>query len=66
MAYKRLPAQALRGPDSIEPEAVRVRLLGGFGVVVGSRTVEEGSWRLRKAGTLVKLLALAPRHRLHR
>jgi DNA-binding SARP family transcriptional activator len=26
----------------------------------------EGSWRLRKARTLVKLLALAPAHRLHR
>jgi predicted ATPase/DNA-binding SARP family transcriptional activator/DNA-binding CsgD family transcriptional regulator len=45
---------------------VRVRLLGGFRVSVGSRTIEEGAWRLRKAASLVKLLTLAPGHRLHR
>jgi predicted ATPase/DNA-binding SARP family transcriptional activator/DNA-binding CsgD family transcriptional regulator len=33
---------------------------------VGSTTIEEGQWRLRKAASLVKLLALAPGHRLHR
>ena len=49
-----------------EAEAVRVRLLGGFRVAVGSRTIEEDAWRLRKAVALVKLLALAPGHRLHR
>jgi DNA-binding SARP family transcriptional activator len=47
-------------------EAVRMWLLGGFRVSVGSRTVDEGAWRLRKAASLVKLLALAPGHRLHR
>ncbi len=49
-----------------ESEVMRVWLLGGFRVSVGDRTVEEGAWRLRKAASLVKLLALAPRHRLHR
>ncbi len=49
-----------------ESEILRVWLLGGFRVSVGDRTVEEGAWRLRKASSLVKLLALAPRHRLHR
>jgi predicted ATPase/DNA-binding SARP family transcriptional activator/DNA-binding CsgD family transcriptional regulator len=49
-----------------EVEAVRIRLLGGFQVSVGARTIEEGAWRLRKAASLVKLLALAPEHRLHR
>src|SRR5215218_10497681 len=48
------------------PETVRVWLLGGFGVSVGTRTVEESAWRLRKASALVKLLALAPSHHLHR
>jgi predicted ATPase/DNA-binding SARP family transcriptional activator/DNA-binding CsgD family transcriptional regulator len=48
------------------PEAVRVRLLGGFRVSVGSRNVEGDAWRLRKAAGLIKLLALAPRHRLPR
>jgi DNA-binding SARP family transcriptional activator len=41
-------------------------LLGGFEVIVGARTVEEDAWRLRKAASLVKLLALAPNHHLHR
>jgi DNA-binding SARP family transcriptional activator len=47
-------------------EPVRVRLLGGFSVRVGDRTVERDEWRLRKAAALVKLLALAPDHRRHR
>src|SRR5687767_13368922 len=45
---------------------VRIRLLGGFRVWVGSRAVAEGKWHLRKARSLVKLLALAPGHALHR
>src|SRR5215211_3055617 len=48
------------------PETVHLWLLGGFRVSVGNRTVEEGAWRLRKAAALVKLLALAPGHHLHR
>ena len=47
-------------------EAVRVWLLGGFRVSVGSRSVPQGAWRLRKAAALVKLLALTSGHRLHR
>jgi DNA-binding SARP family transcriptional activator len=47
-------------------EPVRVKLLDGFSVRVGSRAVEQGEWRLRKAAALVKLLALAPDHCLHR
>ncbi len=45
---------------------VSIRLLGGFEVTVGDRPVAAGAWRLRKAKTLVKLLALAGGHRLHR
>jgi predicted ATPase/DNA-binding SARP family transcriptional activator/DNA-binding CsgD family transcriptional regulator len=45
---------------------VRVWLLGGFKVSVGSRAVADDSWRLRKAQSLIKLLALAPGHRMHR
>ena len=48
------------------PEAMRVWILGGFRVSVGARTVGGGQWRLRKAASLVKLLALAEGHRLHR
>jgi DNA-binding SARP family transcriptional activator len=47
-------------------EVVRVELLGGFRVTVGPRVVADGSWRLRKAAALVKLLALEPTHRLHK
>jgi predicted ATPase/DNA-binding SARP family transcriptional activator len=45
---------------------VRIRLLGGFEVTVGDRPVPAAAWRLRKAKTLVKLLALARGQRLHR
>jgi two-component SAPR family response regulator len=47
-------------------KVVRIRLLGGFSVLVGSRTIAQNDWLLRKAATLVKLLALAPGHRMHR
>jgi predicted ATPase/DNA-binding SARP family transcriptional activator/DNA-binding CsgD family transcriptional regulator len=66
---RRSTARVRPGSNSLtgdRPEAVRVRLLGGFGVAVGSRTITESEWRLRKAAALVKLLALAPGHRLHR
>ncbi|MBV9547095.1 MAG: AAA family ATPase [Chloroflexi bacterium] len=33
---------------------------------MGEREVDDGDWRLRKSKNLVKLLALAPGHRLHR
>jgi predicted ATPase/DNA-binding SARP family transcriptional activator len=45
---------------------MRVQLLGGFGVEVGGRTVDASRWRLTKAQTVVKLLALDPAQRLHR
>ncbi|HEV2742789.1 MAG TPA: hypothetical protein VGV91_06515, partial [Rubrobacter sp.] len=45
---------------------LRVTLLGRFEVAVGSQVVREEGWRLRKAAGLVKLLALALHHRLHR
>src|SRR5918996_1135214 len=55
-----------RGRQDSAPEAVRVLLLGGFWVSVGSRTIEQDQWRLRKAASLVKHLAIAPGHRIHR
>ena len=48
------------------PEAVCVYLLGGFRVRVGERAVGSGGWRLKKAASLVKILALSKDHRLHR
>jgi predicted ATPase len=44
----------------------RVILLGGFAAEVGGAAVPDSAWRLRKAKELVKLLALADGHRLHR
>jgi DNA-binding SARP family transcriptional activator len=45
---------------------LRLWLLGGFWAEVGGQPVPERRWHRRKACSLVKLLALAPRHRLHR
>jgi hypothetical protein len=56
----------VRGVSGGVPETMRVWMLGSFQVSVGTRTIEDKEWRLRKAGTLVKLLALAPNHRMHR
>jgi len=42
-----------------------VGLLGVFSIGVGDRIIAEDAWRLRKARTLIKLLALAPERRLH-
>jgi DNA-binding SARP family transcriptional activator len=62
-----LESVARSNPQTTErPEAVRVWLLGGFRVSVGSRSIEGSAWRLRKAASLLKLLALAPKHRLNR
>ena len=45
---------------------VSVSLLGGFSAEVDGVAVPPAAWRLKKARELVKLLALAPGHRLHR
>jgi DNA-binding SARP family transcriptional activator len=45
---------------------VGIRLLGRFQVDVDDRSVPVGSWNRRSAASLVKLLALTERRRLHR
>ncbi len=55
-----------QGTPGGESEPVRVWLLDGFRVMVGPRSIGEEEWRLKKAASLLKLLALAPGHRLHR
>src|SRR4029078_8558885 len=45
---------------------VTINLLGGFAATVDGARVADNGWRLRKARELVKLLALAPGHRVHR
>jgi DNA-binding SARP family transcriptional activator len=46
--------------------SLRIELLDRFRVVVDDRPVPVEAWRRSKAAALVKLLALAPRHRLQR
>jgi DNA-binding SARP family transcriptional activator len=41
-------------------------MLGGFHAEAGARMVADSDWRLKKARAVVKLLALAPLHRLAR
>ncbi|MBA3844541.1 MAG: SARP family transcriptional regulator, partial [Actinobacteria bacterium] len=45
---------------------VKLILLGGFAASVDGEPVAESAWRLKKARELVKLLALARGHHLHR
>ena len=66
MAYRRPLARPGGNSGGMKQEAVRLWLLGGFKVSVGPRDIEADRWRLRKATNLIKLLALAPQHRLHR
>jgi DNA-binding SARP family transcriptional activator len=57
-----------RGHGSVggKAEVLRIWLLGGFKVSIGSRPIENDAWRLRKAAALVKLLSLAQSHIVHR
>jgi DNA-binding SARP family transcriptional activator len=48
------------------PRACAVRLLGSFRVEVDGHTISAEAWRHRRGADLVKRLALAPKHRLHR
>jgi predicted ATPase/DNA-binding SARP family transcriptional activator/DNA-binding CsgD family transcriptional regulator len=44
---------------------LRIELLGQFRVTVGDQAIPARRWRQRKAGQLLKLLALAPNNALH-
>jgi DNA-binding SARP family transcriptional activator len=45
---------------------LRIQLLGGFRVDVDGRSVDDSIWRRKKVAAVLKLLALAGGHRLHR
>ena len=51
--------------ETTSPAETCIVLLGGFSVSIAGQPIAD-HWRLRKAKTLVKLLALAPGHRFHR
>ncbi len=46
--------------------SLQIWLLGGFRVELDGQPVSDETWRRNRARALVKLLALAPDHRLHR
>jgi DNA-binding SARP family transcriptional activator len=58
----------LREPEPTRPVLTRVEvtLLGGFEVRVGDRVISPDRWSRRHGAALIKLLALAPGHSLHR
>ena len=51
---------------SSQLEELRIHLLGDFLVCIGGKVIDSSYWRLRKAKNLIKILALAHNHRLHR
>lgn len=55
-----------RQPDPPIKTGMAIQLLGAFSVSFNQVTIPEEQWRSRRARSLVKLLALAPGHRLHR
>jgi predicted ATPase/DNA-binding SARP family transcriptional activator len=55
---------AIRG--SPVKTSIHIQLLGGFKVWAGDRPLPDDTWRLRKGRSLVKLIALAPGHSMHR
>jgi DNA-binding SARP family transcriptional activator len=63
--HMRRPASRL-SPTDARTSRVEIRLLGRFDVSVDGAPTPEHGWRRRTAAALVKVLALAPGHRLHR
>ena len=45
---------------------VAITVMGGFAVTLDGALVDSSEWRRRQAASLVKILALAPRHTMHR
>jgi DNA-binding SARP family transcriptional activator len=52
--------------DSPVVRMVAIQLLGRFSVAVDGVPISGDAWRSRRAADVVKLLALAPAHRMHR
>jgi DNA-binding SARP family transcriptional activator len=52
--------------NGAQRHGLRLRLMGGFAAWVDDVPVDPVAWRRRKVSRVVKLLALAPEHRLHR
>ena len=52
--------------DSPMPQMIDIQLLGKFSVLVDGSPISPDAWRTRRAADVVKVLALAAGHRLHR
>jgi hypothetical protein len=46
-------------------EVLCVGLLGMFSISIGDSVIADDAWQLRKAKTLIKLLAVSPERRFH-
>ena len=57
---------SLAAPSDAISEELRIWMLGDFRVSVGPYVIEHDEWRLKKSTSLLKLLALQPRYRMHR
>jgi DNA-binding SARP family transcriptional activator len=56
-----------KGDESVsDSRGLRIHLFGSFRISVDGSLVDNNRWARKKAKTLVKLLALEPRHQLHR
>ncbi|MDO9087315.1 MAG: BTAD domain-containing putative transcriptional regulator [Anaerolineaceae bacterium] len=64
--HARTALQIEKGLSSRSPTILRISLLGRFHLQCGKNALTAEQIHLRKARDLLKLLALAPNHRLHR
>lgn len=56
-----------KGPlELVQADDLAIQLLGDFQIRVAGRVIVESDWPLRRARNLMKLLALAPGHQIHR
>src|SRR6266496_3902915 len=74
-ARRRTVPRPFRGAGWPEPALVRtipsvrrvaIQLIGRFTVAVDGVSISGDAWRSRRAADVLKLLALAPAHRMHR
>lgn len=66
MFLKRSPRRCALWSQLPVSQACAVKLLGDFAVEVDGYRIPRESWSHQRGADLVKLLALAPQHRLHR
>lgn len=54
------------GQDRRSHAKLQIRLLGAVSITVGGAPVDDRLWTRRKSKALIKILALAPSHQMHR